>query len=187
LSSEVLRRFAITAPFRDLSEGGAHDNLKPRDPDALANPPNAHEVHPVIPVAATHEREAMRTKLPAVVQGAEAVPIKGVCLIRNLGEKIGFRLVRCERPTAQEGNDFIKDFRVAGHGHVACDRQWQPEEVIRKPRTNATTRVWTPPVLNVPVRKLTGGGAKNMAASLSWFDVKQRHHVLKLVSKAIGT
>jgi hypothetical protein len=43
LSSEVLRRFAITAPFRDLSEGGAHDNLKPRDPDRERSIPRRHE------------------------------------------------------------------------------------------------------------------------------------------------
>src|SRR5271170_2793153 len=67
------------------------------------------------------------------------------------------------------------------------DGVWQPQPIIADASANALARMREPPVLNIALRELPRGGAQQMLPDQTALRYGQRHHVLKLIPKAVST
>ena len=76
LGEATLGKGSVVALARQCGELGQHVVEEESEPDAFAPPLPAHQIHPVIPVAATHERQAMLAEFKPAFDGANAMLIQ---------------------------------------------------------------------------------------------------------------
>ena len=87
-------------------------------------------------------------------------------------------LILLELTPFKKGDDLIEDTGVTGRPDIAAGDQRQPEEVIRKARTDSAAQRWMPPVLYVSFHKLTARRPQQMFTDQLGFSVDQGGHVL---------
>ncbi len=155
-------------------------------PDALALAPHPHQIHAVVPVAGTDQRQAMLTEPQAVPDGAHAMLIQAGRLGGAVGQvEVGI-VIGVDRATFQEVREFIQHSGVATACHVAAYRQGQPEVVVRTVRAHAPARRRMPPVLDIALQELAARAQQQVFAHPPRLGVDERHHVLQLIAKAKG-
>ena len=164
-----------------------HRNQEEREPDALALAAGADEVHAVVPVARSHERQAMDAPAERVPDGAHAVLVEARGLLRDLRRLVDRSLAFADGAAFEKRATRIEHARVARHLDVARDRQRQPEVVVGTARADAFARRRVPPVLNVAFDELSCRRAQQVLAGELGCGVHERHHVLQLVAKAERT
>ncbi len=67
---------SVVALMRQFRKLGQHVVEEETQPDTFAAPLFAHQIHPVVPVPATHERQAMLAEFERVFDGANAMLIQ---------------------------------------------------------------------------------------------------------------
>ncbi len=115
----------------------------------------ADAVHAVVPVAAAHERQAVRADRPAGLERADAVLVDGGGLLGD-GRAAG------RRPRASIGSSgpsrkavtLVEHGRVAGRREVLGDHERQPVAVVGDVRAHAAAGERLPPVQHVALGEL---------------------------------
>ena len=119
-------------------------------------------VHPVVPVPAAHERQAVHAELQAVEDGPRAVLVQGPGLVGAARQVVVALLAVVERPARQVGDLLVEHAGVAREGHVPRDGVRQPQVVVRASRADAAPAGRVPPMLHVPLDELPLGAAQEM-------------------------
>src|SRR5207253_939546 len=96
------RPLAIPALFAERNELAGDEEEEETEPDALALPFPADAVHPVVPVARAHKRQAVRPARERAVECATAVRVHVGGLARGLRQEILLVLARLERGSVLE-------------------------------------------------------------------------------------
>ena len=76
LGEATLGKGSVVASARQFCKLGQHVVQEESQPNAFAATLVAHQIHPVVPVAATHERQAMLAEFKPVFDGANAMLIQ---------------------------------------------------------------------------------------------------------------
>jgi hypothetical protein len=80
---------------------------------------------------------------------------------------------------------FVEDAGVARRLYIVSDRIRQPDSIVGDARANSLTRGRQPPMLHVAGDELARRRANQMLARNRRLRRRQRHHVLKLIAKAV--
>src|SRR3989339_1995207 len=156
-------------------------------PDAFTFPGGAHHVHPVVPVAGTHQRQVVFAIAKTSPDSPYAVFIQtGRLFLRSAGQIVIGILIRVYRAAPQEGDCFIQYIVVASAPDIAADRQGQPEVIVGTVGAHTAAGRRMPPVLNISLGKLPAGGQQNVFTHEPRFGVDERHYVLQLIAKTKG-
>ena len=183
----ALRRgVSITPAFGKLCKTPEHVVLEEGQPDTFAAAIRADQVHAVVPVAATDQRQAMHATGPGVFQRAQAVSVKRFGLFRTHRQVVITLFLAADRTAFDETDHFIQHAGVAGHLHVTADRQRQPQEIVGAMRAHAAVERRMPPVLDVAFGKLVRSAKQQVLANLRGRGMQHRHAVLQLVAKTVG-
>ena len=177
---------AVATAFADRDEVGEHRVDEEAEPHAFAAALGADAVHAVVPVAATHQRQAVRTAGQAVINGSSAMLEQRAGVPRQRRLLVRLRLARRERWRREERHLFVQDASVAGGAHVFGDHEWQPQQIIRAAAAKAAARRFVPPMLHVTFHELAPGRAQNVFARQLRSGQQQGHHVLQLIAEPIG-
>ena len=153
-------------------------------PRALAAALRAHAVHPVVPVAASEQRQPVRAGRQALVDRPHAVLEERSLLPGHARLEVGLLHVRAQRRCLQERHELVEDSRVAGRPRVVSRRVRQPQQVVRATGAGAASARLVPPVLNVAFDELMGGRPQQVLAREVRADECERHRVLELVAEA---
>ena len=90
-----------------------------------------------------------------------------------------------EHWSLEKGNGFVEQRVVAGGPQVVRCGVRQPEEVIGYARAHAASGRLVPPMLHVALDELPRRGLDDLRARQIGSRYRERHHVLKLVAKAV--
>src|SRR5882724_671548 len=137
---------------------------EPAQPDALSAPFRPHPVHAVVPVAGAHQGEPVGADGEAAVEGPRAVLEEGAALGRDGGLEVGVLVSGGNRRPLQERNTLVEKRRVSGDLEIVRGRVGEPEGIVGDPRSNASTGGRMPPVLDVALDELAGGGPEEVRA-----------------------
>src|SRR5205814_5228967 len=132
--------------------------------DAFSPSLMSDTIHPVIPVAAAHQRKAVRSGRQAPVDGLDAMLVDRAVLARVPGMSVGFHLAGLERRRLEEGHPLLENGVVAGRLDVTSHRQGKPQAIVGAARAHARARVGMPPVLDVPLAELPSRGPEAVPA-----------------------
>jgi len=69
----VFGELRVAAVHAEFEEAADRRNREPAEPDALSHPASPDAVHPVVPIAGTHERQVVRTAGDAAFEGPLAM------------------------------------------------------------------------------------------------------------------
>ena len=99
---------------------------------------------------------------------------------------IPLHLFGLQGPGCQIGDLLLQYLPIPGDRAVAAQHPGQPQQVVRDagPYTGPCRRV--PPVLDIPLLKLTGGGQQQLFSGALRPGIQERGHILKLVPEAEG-
>ena len=158
-------------------------NQEERQPHALPFALLADEIHAVVPIAATHQRQAVTAESQPMLDRPHAMIVERGRLFRPGGQVVVGFLVRLDLAAFDERNPFVEHTRVADLLDVAAGGQWQPQEVIGDMSAHAASDRRMPPMLNVSFDKLMGGGSQQMLAHQMRLGMDQGHDVLQLIAE----
>ena len=157
------------------------------EPDALAAPLPPDAVHPVVPVPAPHERQAVGARGEPAVEGAHAVLEERALLRRDAGLRVGVLRVRRERRRLEERDALVEHAGVAGGPDVVRDRVRQPE------RGRPSSGCACPRPLGgchqcctSPSRNCRAAARRRCSRTSAGRAMRERHRVLELVAEAEG-
>ena len=159
---------------------------KPSEPDALAFSCGADPVHPIVPVSRADQRQPVAAHRQTAIERARAVLEQGAALRGHARLEIQIFLPRRERRPVEEGNDLVENSEIVGDFQVLNDHIRQPEQIIGDPGAHAAARRRMPPMLHISFDELTRGGAQQLRPRNVSLRNHQRHHVLKLIAKAVS-
>ena len=108
-------------------------------------------------------------------------------LSRNRRLEEAIRFACFERRALEKRNEFVEYERVVRCFDILSDRISQPSTIVGYTGSNASTRMRQPPVLHVALGELSGGRAQQVFARQVGPDSGERHAILQLVTKAIGS
>ena len=187
LSSIVLGAPDVTARRAQIGEAPEHVAEEEPEPHALAAAVASDPVHAVVPIAAPHERQAVRPGRDRVVDRPHAMLEERRRRGRAPRKLVRLRLLRVEQAPLEERDALVPQRDVAGHGHVARSGVGEPQEIVGAACARATPGRWMPPVLHVALDELSLGGAQQVLAPERRRREAERHDVLKLVAEAERT
>ena len=95
-------------------------------------------------------------------------------------------LAGCEPLSFNERHNFIKNVTVSCHLYILAHAIRKPNGVIGNPRSYAHAGGGKPPMLEIPLDKLPGGGAQDMLARNPGARDEERHRILQLIAETIG-
>ena len=87
----------------------------------------------------------------------------------------------------QERDHLVQHRGIGGRADIVRDRVGEPRPIVGDARAYALTRMRQPPMLDVALDELPRGRAQQVLACHGRLHGGQRHAVLQLVAKAIGT
>eukprot|EP00825_Cyclidium_porcatum_P015593 TRINITY_DN18937_c0_g2_i1.p2 TRINITY_DN18937_c0_g2~~TRINITY_DN18937_c0_g2_i1.p2 ORF type:complete len:499 (+),score=45.42 TRINITY_DN18937_c0_g2_i1:295-1791(+) len=186
LGQAALGKERVAAGARQPGKLGQHIVEEEGQPDTLAAPEVADQVHAVIPVAPAHERQAVRAKTEAVLDGAHAMLVEGPRFAGAPRQVIVGVLLGLDRPGVQIGNRFVQHSGVRQALDVVARHVGQPQVVVGEMGPHPAARGGVPPMLHIALAELARGGAEKMLAGQGGGGVRQSHDVLQLVAKSIG-
>ena len=128
-------------PFSFGKDGKAFQHVieEKGKPDTLAFAMFADQIHAVVPIAATHQRETMFAKFQAVLDGADTMFVKRAGFIGALRQIVVRLFIRPDSAAFQEGHAAIEHARVSDRFHIPAGRVRQPEVVVGAMRAHVYT------------------------------------------------
>src|SRR5208337_1117798 len=165
------------------------------EPDTLPSALAADLVKSIIPVAGSHQRQAVQPH-PLVedqVDGLHAVPVDGVFARRSQGVEPDSVLAgrqRLERLLRlQVGGHHVQEGVVAGCANILDNSPGQPQQVVRSVRSpdesGSPILQAMEPVDDVALGKLLGGVQQDLLPRYGGVHPDQVDRVLKLIAKAV--
>ncbi len=176
----------VTGLACDLGEPHEHFIKEESQPDAFPFAVLSHKVHPVVPVAGPHERQAVLAGPEASQDRSPAMFVQAGRFVRPGGKIVVGILLHVHRAPFDEVDGFVQHPGIPRAENVTARRQGQPEEIIGTFRTDASARGGMPPVLDVSLPELAGRASQQMLAQKVRLGVYQRHGVLQLVAEPEG-
>src|ERR1700686_1154638 len=88
LSQATIRKAYIVVPARQFGEPRQHVVKEESQPDAFASAFYSYQIHSVIPIAASHKRQAMHAEFQSVFDGANAMFVQRAGLVRAIWQII---------------------------------------------------------------------------------------------------
>src|SRR4029453_3950366 len=101
--------------------------------------------------------------------------------------EVRFALADLELGSFEEGDDFVENGAVADDLDITGYGGRQPAPVSGDARSNAPAAGRMPPVLDIAILELPGGGAQHVLPGQRGLGHRERHHVLKLIAKPVRT
>ena len=151
----ALRAVVVAALPRQRREVGDHAAQEPAQPDRLAAAFDADAVHAVVPVAAAHQRQAVRAHAQAAVDGARARARRPWrCSVADASARSRRPRRRREWRRRRGRARARRAARVAGGVEVVRQRERQPQQVVGEMRAHAGAAGRVPPVLHVALGEL---------------------------------
>ena len=98
----------VVVPARQFGKLGQHVVKEESQPDAFAAALFADQIHPVIPVAAAHQRQAMCAEFQSAFDGANAMFVQRGRLFGAIRQIIVRFLLRLEGPAFEKGNLLVE-------------------------------------------------------------------------------
>src|SRR5579863_9987587 len=92
MNAPLFRALMFAARIRNLGKLPQNRVQKPAEPYAFAFTVLADAIHAVVPIAGAHQRQAVRTKTEAAIQGSRAMLEQRRASLRNARLKIRFFL-----------------------------------------------------------------------------------------------
>src|SRR5690606_23357778 len=132
----AIGKVAVLAMPGDSDELLQHVVEKETQPHALALALTADQIHPVVPVARTHQRQAVLTEAQTVLDGTDTMLVERCRFLRALRHIVVAFLFRPEQPTLEKMNAFIEHPEVANAGYIAADGVGQPQVVVGNTRAH---------------------------------------------------
>src|SRR5690606_22615593 len=132
------------------------DNEEPGQPDRPAPALDAHAVHAVVPVTASHQRKPVLPLRAAARYGPQAV-LQDRTVPCRLVMVVALVLVGPKGCSCEEGGLLVQHAAIAGHLHVPGGDERQPQQVVGYARSYAATARRVPPVQHVALQELVGG------------------------------
>ena len=180
-AARPVRLAARLGEAREVPEIRAEE---PAEPDALALAAGADPIHPVVPVAASHQGQPVAAGREAAVERPRAVLEERRRLSGNLRFEIAFRLFRLERRAREKRNRLVEDGVIARDLDVVVHGVGEPEQVVGDPGPHAFAGRFVPPVLDVSLLELPRRGPQQVGARQLAPRDRERHGVLELVAKS---
>ena len=127
------------------------------EPDAFPPALISHPVHPIIPIATSHQWKPVSPKAEPALDGADPVLIQrdgflGWIGLIEVGLLPGFQWAGFEQPDL-----FVEDRPVTDAFDVSAGDVGQPEEIVGKMGSDSPSGGRVPPMLNIPLPELVGG------------------------------
>src|SRR5438445_1270491 len=141
--------------------------------------------HPVVPIAVTHERQAVGADRQAAIERARAMLEQRAAMLRRRRREVRIMLPGFEQRAFEKRQLLIQHAGVAAYLDIMGDRIRQPEKIVRTAGSHAPPDRWMPPMLDIAFRELMGRGAQQMRARSMRQRQRQRHRVLQLIAKAV--
>ena len=151
---------AVGAERREVGEHGVEEEA---EPGALAAPLAPDPVHPVVPVAAPHERQAAGAGGEGAVEGQDGVLVERAVLGGGAGPRVGVLLAGLERRPLQERDPLVEHAAVAGGADVVRHGVGEPGQVVGAAGAGPLAARRVPPVLHVPLAELAPGRPQEVA------------------------
>ena len=107
--------------------------------------------------------------------------------MRNRGLKKTICLACFELRALEKRNQFVKHEHVFRRLDILSDSVGQPSAIVGDTRPNPLAGLRQPPVLHVALGELTSGCAQEVFARQIRPGGRERHAILQLVAKAIGS
>src|SRR6185436_1481387 len=123
-------------------------------PDAFALPALADLVHPVVPVAAAHQRQAMAAPWHRMLDGTHAVRIQRGALAGRARLVVPGFLAGPQRAAFDVLDEFVQHAGVGTGLDIATGRQRQPQVIVRARGAYAAVAGRMPPVHHVALGEL---------------------------------
>src|SRR2546430_5163781 len=145
----MLRERWVVAQTRDFGEFSEDVTKEESEPDAfaLAVPPD--EIHAVVPIAGSDQRQSMRAESQPMQNCSHAVLINIRDFVQSARQVIVRIVLRIDWTAVEKVRGFIEDRHVASSQDIAARRQWQPKIVVRAMCPHAPSRWRMPPMLDV--------------------------------------
>src|SRR5688572_2896525 len=160
---------------------------EPAHPYTLALSFVTYSIHSIIPVAGADQRQAMASQREASIDGARAVLEHGGAIGGYFRREVGLALAFREWLSFQKGHNLFEHVRITSRLNVVRDGIRQPEQVVGDSCAHASAGGWMPPVLDISFQELSRRGAQKLLAGHITLRGCERHHILKLVAKAVST
>src|SRR5688572_29972949 len=144
----------------------------------------ADQVHAIVPVARSHQRQTVLPVSQAVANGARAVFVKARRFAGAPRLVVIRFLIRAECAPLEEMYALIEHIRVAGDLDVPAGGERKPEVVVRTTGAYAAAKRRMPPVQDIAFRKLLCRAPKQVFADQARLRVRERHGILQLVAEA---
>ena len=126
---------AETEQLREIFE---HANLKPGEPDALSPAPQSDAVEAVVPIAASDQRQSMRTSGRGASKGASAMFEQRTFRVGSDRNGEALCLLGLERSGFKERNHLVEDCSVAGDADVMRRDEGKPKKIVTNPGADAS-------------------------------------------------
>ena len=144
----------------------------------------ADTIHPIVPVARTDQRQAVRAVLHRAIDGPDRMLEQRRLLVGDRWEVVDFRLAGLERRRFEERHDFVQHRCIAGPPDIDGDGIREPQPIVGASRPCAAPARRMPPVLHVAFNELAGGGTKQVGTTDRRLRKDERQDVLKLVAES---
>src|SRR3989442_2636964 len=126
-------RFGHCRPFRQ-------DRMEePGEPDTLPLSLGPHEVHPVVPVPCSHQRETMAPDGQAAVESSGAMFEHRGLLLGAARLQIRVELLAAGGRPFEEGHDLVEEAPIAGGLDILLDDVGKPEAIVGDPGPHSPT------------------------------------------------
>ena len=174
--------------LRQLLHLGQQVGEEEGHPDALALALDTYGRHTVVPVAATHQREAMDAATRhSAVDGTAQVLVKRRRLVAGAVVEAALVLAGKQLVGYAERHLLDEDGGVAGDMHILVGHEDEPEVVVAEGGAGAEMEALVPPVEHIAFGELMGRMVENLAACVCRVAIEDRHDVLQLVAETGGT
>ncbi len=114
LPPAALDKGLITLHARDLAEARQYLIQEPAQPDALAPTLDPDQIHAVVPVAGTHQRQAMLAEAQTVQDGAHAMLVETCRFVGLTGQVVIGVVLATDQAALQEAGRLLQHADIPG-------------------------------------------------------------------------
>ena len=186
LRQAALDKGRVSACLGNFCKAHEHVIQEKAQPDAFTPAFPADQIHAIVPVAGTDERQTAFAKGEPVQNGADTVLIQTGSLVRTFGQIVIRVLLGIDRTSRDKRDHLVEHAAIPGGKHILTGGQRQPEIIVRAMRAHAATRWRMPPMLHISFGELMGRTAQQVLADQVRRGVDQGHHVLQLITETKG-
>ena len=186
MAAPFLRPLRFAARVGNFRKARHRRAMQPGQPDAFAMAVFANPVHAVVPIARSHQRQAVAAQRQAVVEGQRAMLVKAGEMIRHMRLEQAVMLAIAQPWAFEIGQALVPELAVARRLDIVHGAISQPRPIVGDAGAHPLPGIGPPPMLDIALDKLAARRPQQMGAGEIGAHQSQRHAVLQLVAEAIG-